>query len=79
MDVFSYKGYEIHAAPYQLADSGEWTINIHIFHDRGDEIRTRPFSAGNSFKTRDEAVAHCFNFGKLIIDGKSENCTVEGF
>lgn len=78
MDVLSYKGYEIHAAPYQLADSGEWTINIHLFHDRGDEIRTRPFSAGNSFKTRDEAVVHCFNFGKLIIDGKSESCTVEG-
>jgi len=78
MDVLSNNGYEIHAAPYQLADTGEWTINIHIFHDRRNEIRSRPYSAGGSFKTRKEAVAHCFNFGKQIIDGKSDNCTVEG-
>lgn len=78
MDALSYKGYEIHAAPYQLADTGEWTVNIHIFHDHGAEIRSRQFSAGNCFKTREEAVAHCFNFGRQIIDGKSENCTVDG-
>lgn len=78
MDVLSYKGYEIHAAPYHLADRGEWTINIHISHDHGDETRWRQFSAGNCFKTRDEAVAHCFNFGRQIIDGKSKNSTIEG-
>jgi hypothetical protein len=78
MDAVSYKGYEIRAAPYQLADTGEWTINIHIFHDRGDEMRSRQFSAGNCFKTQEEAVDHCFNFGRQIIDGKSENCTVDG-
>ena len=78
MDVLSYKGYEIHAAPYQLADTGEWTINIHISRDHGNEIRSRQFSAGNRFETRDEAVAHCLDFGRQIIDGKSENCTVDG-
>lgn len=78
MDVLSYKGFEIHAAPYQLADTDEWSMNIHIFHHRGDETRSRQFSAGNCFKTRGEAVAHCFDFGKQIIDGKSENCTVDG-
>ena len=72
-----YKGYEIHAAPYQVADTSEWTVNIHIFHDRGGEMRSRQFSAGNCFKTRKEAVAHCFNFGRQIIDGKSKNCTVD--
>ena len=78
MDMLSYKDYEIHAAPYQLAATGEWTINIHISHDHGNEIRSRQFSAGDCFKTHDEAVVHCFNFGKQIIDGKSENCTVDG-
>lgn len=78
MDTLSYKGYKIHAAPYQLAETGEWTVDIHISHDRSDEIRSRNFSAGNSFKTRDEAVSHCFNFGMQIIDGKSEHCTVDG-
>jgi len=78
MDVFPYNGYEIHAAPYQLADTGEWTINIYIFRDHGSRLRSRQFSAGNCFESRDEAVAHCFNFGKQIIDGNSENFTVEG-
>ncbi|MGH8628480.1 MAG: CV_2116 domain-containing protein [Gammaproteobacteria bacterium] len=64
--------------PYQLADTGEWTMNIHIFHHRGDETSSRQFSANNCFNTREEAVAHCFNFGKQIVDGKSENCTVDG-
>ena len=77
MDTLSYKDYEIHAAPYQLAGTGEWTVNIHIFHARGDEIRSRQFSAGNCFKTREEAVAHCFNFGRQIIDGNSKNCTID--
>jgi len=74
----TYKDHEIHAAPYQLADTSEWEICIHIFHDHGDQMGSRKFSTGNSFKTRDEAVAHCLNFGRQIIDGKIENCTVNG-
>ncbi len=74
----TYKAYEIQAAPYQLPDSGEWEINIRIFHDRGDEMRSRQFSSANSFKARNEAVACCFSFGKQVIDGKIECCTVEG-
>ncbi|HQU29298.1 MAG TPA: HlyU family transcriptional regulator [Nitrospirales bacterium] len=73
-----YKGYEIKPVPYQLADSGEWTVKIRIFPDCGDERRSREFSLAKYFKGRDEAVAHCFNFGKQIIDGKIENCTVDG-
>ena len=78
MDVFPYKGYEIRAAPHQLADTGEWTINIHISRDHSSKVSLRQFSDGNCFQSRDEAVAHCFKFGKQIIDGKSENCTVDG-
>lgn len=74
----TYKAYEIQPAPYQLADTGEWTLNIGIFHERGNEMRLRQFTAANSFKTREEAFGHCFNFGRQIIDGKIENCTVNG-
>ena len=74
----TYKGYEIQATPHQLANSGKWEINIQIFHDLEDEMGLRQFSSSNSFKARDEAVAHCINFGKQIIDGKIENCTVGG-
>ena len=74
----TYKGYEIQAAPYQLADSGEWEVNFCIFHDRGYETRSRGFSSANSFKAQDKAIACCFYVGKQIIDGKIENCSVEG-
>lgn len=76
MDVIQYKGLEIHAAPYQLADSGEWKMNIHIFLRRGSESKSRNFSAANGYKTREEAVKNCFQFGKQIIDGQSADCSV---
>ena len=76
--IAAYKGYEIQAAPYQLADSGKWEVNLYIFHDRGDEVRSRGFSSANSFKAQDKAIAVCFYAGKQIIDGKIENCTVKG-
>ena len=31
MDTIQYKGFEIHASPYQLADSGEWQANLPFF------------------------------------------------
>ena len=77
MDVHCYKGYEMHAVSYQLAGTGYWTINIKISNHQGDKIRWWQFSAGNCFKTREGAVAHCFNFGTQIIDGKFENCTLD--
>ena len=76
MNSLPYKGYLIEAAPYQLADSGEFTIHISILHDTGGAINIRGFDAANSFKTEDEAIWHCLEFGRQIIDGKIENCTV---
>ena len=76
MDSAPYKGYLVQAEPYQLADSGEWTINISIRHDTGSAVNIRNFSAANTFKTKKEAIQHCINFGRQIIDGKFEDCTV---
>lgn len=76
MESLKYKGYEIRAAPYQLADSGEWTVDILIVRDTGPEITHKKFGAGNRYKTKEEAVQHCFNFGKQIIDGKVKDCSV---
>lgn len=73
----TYKAYEIQAVPDHLLDTDEWKVSIRILHDRGDKNHFRHFSAGNSFKRWDEAVAHCFSFGKQVIDGKIENCTVD--
>lgn len=76
MTSVSYKGYLIQAAPYQLADSGEFTINIDILRDSGGTINIRNFSTANTFKTEGEAIQQCFEFGRLIIDGKVKNCTI---
>lgn len=72
VDSAFYKGYIIQAAPYKLADSGEFTINISILHNTGSDINARNFSAVNTFKTKEEAIQHCINFGRQIIDGDFE-------
>lgn len=76
MNGVIYKGYEIRAIPRQLADFGEWTVNLVILKHRNDQVATRSFSASNRFQSRDEAIKHCFIFGLQVIDGKAENCTV---
>ena len=76
MDEMVYKGYVIRAVPYELADSGEWTVTIHIEKHTGDQVASRPFSASNRFKTRQEAIQHCFAFGQQIIDGRVASCTI---
>jgi len=76
MDIIQYKGYEIHAVPLELADTGLWQINIQIFRHSEQETKIRPFSAADSYKTREEAVRNCIQFGRQIIDGQSANCSI---
>lgn len=76
MASIKYKSYEIRAVPNQLADFGDWTLDILIVRDTGTETKHRKFGGSNTYKTKDEALQHCFNFGKQIIDGKVEDCTV---
>lgn len=76
MDVVAYKEFEIKASPHQLAESGEWSLNIYITHHKGGETLEKNFSAANTFKTREEAISHCYNFGRQIIDGQAPGCTV---
>lgn len=76
MDIIQYKGYEIHAVPNRLADSGLWQIAIQILKHREQGTKIRPFSAADSYETREEAVRNCFQFARQIIDGQSANCSV---
>ncbi len=71
-----YKEFEIRPTPYQLLESKEWTIKILIVKHTGDAVVMRDFSASNSFPTKEEAVAACFDFGSRIIDGEVEGCSV---
>ena len=72
-----HEGFRIHAAPHQLADSGEWTLNIYIEIDKLSEIVSKHFFAGDRFESREEAISHCFHFGKQIIDGRVEGLSVQ--
>jgi hypothetical protein len=76
MASIEYKGYEIRAIPCQLADSGDWTLDVLIVRDTGTEIKHRKFGGSNTYKTKDEAVQHCFNLAEQIIDGMVKDCTV---
>jgi len=76
MTNISYKEYVIRPAPMQLADTDEWNMELYISKDTGNEIKERKFFTANTFKTKEEAIQHCINFGKQIIDGEAENCTV---
>ncbi len=77
MNEVWYKGYKIMPATLQLVESGEWTIALYIGRDKGNEWVEQNFSAANTYKTREEAISHCINFGKQIIDGQSKTCTVD--
>lgn len=76
MESIRYKGYEVEAVPHKLADSGEWSTDIVIMRDRANNRKYRKFGASNTYKTQEEAVQHCFNLGKQIIDGKAKDCSV---
>ena len=39
-------------------------------------IFQKQFSDSNTFAKEEEAIEQCFVFGKKIIDGQIENCTV---
>ena len=71
-----YKDYEVHAASL-LLPSGEWSLEVHITAQRGDEIQTKPFTGSDTFFSEVEAIRHCLDFGKRIIDGKVKDCGVE--
>ena len=51
-------------------------MELYIEKDNGNEIKQRKFTAGNRFKTKNEAIQHCLNFGMQIIDGEAKDCTV---
>ena len=76
MKEIYYNGYTIIANPEQLIEKNQWTVNIAIQKHHGDRTTDKLFSASNTFTTKEEAIDHCLNFGKKIIDGDVKNCTV---
>ena len=73
MSTMSYKGFVITVRPYQVHDTGKWTVDIEISR-RG---RKRSFSTREHFSTESEAVTRSVEFGCQIIDGKVPECSVD--
>lgn len=71
-----YQDYLIVAHPFQLKEREEWTLDIEIEHHFGSGVKCCSFSAGNTFKTKEEAMKHCFLFGKKIIDGEIKDLSI---
>ncbi len=71
------KGFTIRALPFHLKGD-KWSTYLVIRVERYEKIAHRQFSAPETFRTREEAVTHCLQFGMDIIDGRVEGCTVEG-
>ncbi len=78
MDNIAYKGLTIRALPFHLKGD-KWNTYLVIRVERYEKTAHRQFSAPETFRTREEAVAHCLKFGMDIIDGKVEGCSVEDF
>ncbi len=76
MDKIQYKGFIINASPQQLVENEQWAVNVHIEKHRGGSVSDRAFSAANTFFSKDEAIEHCLDFGRQIIDGNVIDCSV---
>lgn len=77
MSELSYKGYIIEARPERLLENRQWSINIPIYKYRGSRLSEKPFVGSKTFQSEEEAIEHCFHFGKQIIDGQIENCKID--
>ena len=73
-----YEEFEIQPRPYGLADTGEWKVHINILRHTKEKIINRPFTAGGSCPSKEDAIQLCYDFGKKIIDGEVPDCTVKG-
>ena len=71
-----YKGYVISPVPNKVRDEEAWTLEIRIWKDDVAGPKIRPFSAGSTFPTREEAIEHCYRFGRQIVDGDAEGLSV---
>ena len=72
----SYKGYIILPVPRHLADLGLWEVNLYISLSATYGAVTRQFFTLDTYRTEEEAVAHCITYGQQIIDGKIPGSTV---
>lgn len=74
-DQVSYKGYQIMAVSFQLIRSAEWEFKGIIFGKDGNF--SKDFLSPHTFKTAEEALQGCLEYGKRIVDGEVPGCSVD--
>ena len=74
MERVQYRDYVIEANPHELHDDGRWSMDIVLERHDGSGIEVRPYTGANTFATKEEAIRHCINFGRQIIDGQIRGC-----
>ena len=78
MDRISYKGYDISPGPREMAGAGEWSLEVWISSEEGGRLRTMQFFASNTFPTKEQAIQHCHDFARRIIDHRGDPFDGEG-
>ena len=64
-----YNGHVITPATRLRGKTQGWTLEVHITA-AGRRAGARRCRAGNRYATQEDAVAHCLEFGRRIVDGK---------
>jgi hypothetical protein len=57
----------IRAKPHQLQEDGRWTLEGYYEDHHSGGVTTTPFSANDSFGSRDEAVRHSLDLGERFV------------
>jgi hypothetical protein len=71
-----YKGYGIESLCQKIENQDHWTLELVIIRHAAGETRVRPFSAANTFPTKEQADAAAIELGKKIIDGSIPGMSV---
>ena len=75
-ELTRYKDFVIEANPPQQGKKS-WGTFFVISRERSKDINRRSFDDDVTFSSRLDAVHHCFDLGRRIIDGKVEGRSVD--
>ncbi len=71
MRNITYRGYRIVPAPIQLRVTEEWALKVYLRSAVGSETLEELLEADDTFRTKDEAVQHCIQLAKRVIDERT--------
>lgn len=73
MATVRYRGFDIVSRPYQISESGQWTVDLQI--RRND--RFRDFGVTEHYPSEEEAERQCIGLGRRIIEGRVKGWSVD--